>query len=211
MTAALFTPITFRGLTIPNRIAVSPMCQYASNDGSATDWHLMHIGQFVLGGFGLIIAEMTDVNPVGRISLKCAGLYSDDNEKSLKRIVDFAKQWGPSKHGLQIGHAGRKASTKVPAMGGTPLGKDEGAWETVAPSAIPYDPTWHVPRAMTQDEMKATLADYVVSLLPSRIHSPPPCRASGMSSAAVPMACTAWPTRSGVTRPIPGCWCACMA
>ena len=106
---------------LPNRIVVSPMCQYNSTDGTANDWHLMHIGQFVLGGFGLIIAEMTDVNPVGRISLKCAGLYSDENEKAIKRVVDFAKQYGPSKHGLQIGHAGRKGSTKPPAMGGTPL------------------------------------------------------------------------------------------
>ena len=140
------------------------MCQYNSTDGNANDWHIMHIGQFVLGGFGLIIAEMTDVNPVGRISLKCAGLYSDDNEKAIKRVIDFAKQYGPSKHGLQIGHAGRKGSTKPPALGGTPLSKEEGAWETLAPSAIPYDPTWHVPRAMTKEEMKSTLDDYVSSV-----------------------------------------------
>ncbi len=161
MASVLLSPISLRGVTIPNRIAVSPMCQYNSTDGSANDWHLMHIGQFVLGGFGLIIAEMTNVNPVGRITHKCAGLYSDDNEKALKRVVDFARQYGNSKLGLQVGHAGRKGSTKVPALGGTPLGKDEGAWETVAPSAIPYDPSWHVPRAMTKDEMKATLDDYV--------------------------------------------------
>ena len=164
MASALFSPITLRGLTVPNRAVVSPMCQYNSTDGNANDWHLMHIGQFVLGGFGLIIAEMTDINPVGRISLKCAGLYSDDNEKAIKRVLDFAKQYGSSKHGLQIGHAGRKGSTKVPAMGGTPLAKEEGAWETLAPSAIPYDPTWHVPRAMTKDEMKSTLDDYVASV-----------------------------------------------
>jgi 2,4-dienoyl-CoA reductase-like NADH-dependent reductase (Old Yellow Enzyme family) len=161
MASVLFSPITLRGLTLPNRIAVSPMCQYNSTDGSANDWHIMHIGQFVLGGFGLIIAEMTNVNPVGRITHKCAGLYSDDNEKALKRVVDFARQYGSSKLGLQIGHAGRKASTKPPAMGGTPLSKEEGAWETVAPSAIPYDPSWHVPRAMSKEEMKATLEDYV--------------------------------------------------
>jgi len=164
MASALFSPITLRGLTVPNRAVVSPMCQYNSTDGNANDWHIMHIGQFVLGGFGLIIAEMTDINPVGRISLKCAGLYSDENEKSIKRVLDFAKQYGPSKHGLQIGHAGRKGSTKPPAMGGTPLSKEEGAWETLAPSAIPYDPTWHVPRAMTKDELKSTLDDYVASV-----------------------------------------------
>jgi 2,4-dienoyl-CoA reductase-like NADH-dependent reductase (Old Yellow Enzyme family) len=161
MASALFSPITMRGLTLPNRIAVSPMCQYNSNNGTANDWHLMHIGQFALGGFGLIIAEMTNVNLVGRISLKCATLATDENEKSLKRVVDFAKQYGPSKHGLQVGHAGRKGSTAPPAAGAKPLGKDDGAWETLAPSAIPYGPDWHVPRAMTADEMKATLADYV--------------------------------------------------
>lgn len=164
MSSALFTPITMRGLTIPNRIAVSPMCQYNSNDGSATDWHLLQIGQFVLGGFGLIIAEMTDINPIGRITYKCAGLYSDDNEKALKRVIDFAKQYGSSKHGLQIGHAGRKGSTQPPALGAKPLTKDENPWETVAPSAIPYGEGWHVPRAMTKEDMKATLADYLASV-----------------------------------------------
>ncbi len=161
MASALFSPITMRGLTLPNRIAVSPMCQYNSTDGTANDWHLMHIGQFALGGFGLIIAEMTNINMVGRISYKCATLATDDNEKALKRVVDFARQYGPSKHGLQIGHAGRKGSTQPPAQGAKPLTKEEKAWETVAPSAIPYGPDWHVPRAMTKDEMKATLADYL--------------------------------------------------
>jgi 2,4-dienoyl-CoA reductase-like NADH-dependent reductase (Old Yellow Enzyme family) len=161
MASALFSPFTLRGVTLQNRITVSPMCQYASNDGSATDWHLMHIGQFVLGGFGLIMSEMTNVNSVGRITYKCAGLYSDDNEKAIKRVIDFARQHGPSKHGLQIGHAGRKGSTSPPAAGAKPLTKEEGAWETVAPSAIPYDKDWHVPHAMTKQDLKATLDDYV--------------------------------------------------
>jgi 2,4-dienoyl-CoA reductase-like NADH-dependent reductase (Old Yellow Enzyme family) len=161
MASVLFSPFTMRGMTLPNRVVVSPMCQYNSNDGTANDWHLMHIGQFVLGGFGLIIAEMTNINAVGRITHKCAGLYSDDNEKALKRVVDFARQYGPSKLGVQIGHAGRKGSTKPPALGGNPLTKEENAWETVAPSAIPYGEGWHVPHAMTKDEMKATLDDYL--------------------------------------------------
>ncbi|MEI7804608.1 MAG: NADH:flavin oxidoreductase/NADH oxidase [Hyphomicrobiales bacterium] len=161
MPSALFSPITLRGLTLQNRIAVSPMCQYNSTDGTANDWHLMHIGQFALGGFGLIIAEMTNINMVGRISYKCATLATDENEKALKRVVDFARQYGPSKHGLQVGHAGRKGSTQPPAQGAKPLTKEEKAWETVAPSAIPYGPDWHVPRAMTKEEMKATLADYL--------------------------------------------------
>ncbi len=161
MASALFSPITLRGLTLPNRTVVSPMCQYNSTDGTANDWHLMHIGNFALGGWGLIVTEMTNINAVGRISLKCAGLYSDENEKALKRVIDFAKQYGPSKHGLQVGHAGRKGSTHPPAAGAKPLGKDEGAWETLGPSAIPYGEGWHVPRAMTTKDLKSTLDDYV--------------------------------------------------
>ena len=161
MASALFSPITMRGLTLANRTAVSPMCQYNSTDGTANDWHLMHIGNFAMGGWGVVIAEMTNVNMVGRITHKCATLCTDENEKALKRVVDFARQYGISKLGLQVGHAGRKGSTKPPAAGASPLKAEEGAWETVAPSAIPYGADWHVPRAMTVDEMKSTLNDYI--------------------------------------------------
>ena len=161
MASALFSPITMRGLTLPNRIAVSPMCQYNSTDGTANDWHLMHLGNFSLGGFGLVITEMTNVNAVGRISLKCAGLYSDENEKALKRVIDFCKQYGTAKLGLQVGHAGRKGSTAPPAVGGKPLKADEGAWQTLAPSAIPFGPDWHVPKEMTKADLKSTLDDYI--------------------------------------------------
>jgi 2,4-dienoyl-CoA reductase-like NADH-dependent reductase (Old Yellow Enzyme family) len=161
MASALFSPITMRGLTLPNRIAVSPMCQYNSTDGTANDWHLMHLGNFSLGGFGLVITEMTNVNAVGRISLKCAGLYSDENEKALKRVIDFCKQYGTAKQGLQVGHAGRKGSTAPPAVGGKPLKADEGAWQTLAPSAIPFGPDWHVPKEMTKADLKSTLDDYI--------------------------------------------------
>ena len=89
MTSALFSPITMRGLTLPNRVVVSPMCQYNSTDGTANDWHLMHLGQFSLGAAALVMTEMTNVNPVGRITYKCAGMYSDDNEKAMKRVIDF--------------------------------------------------------------------------------------------------------------------------
>ena len=97
MASALFSPITLRGLTMPNRVVVSPMCQYNSDEGSANDWHLMHLGNFSLGCAGLVMTEMTNVNAVGRISLKCAGLYSDANEKALKRVIDFTKQYGVAK------------------------------------------------------------------------------------------------------------------
>jgi 2,4-dienoyl-CoA reductase-like NADH-dependent reductase (Old Yellow Enzyme family) len=163
MPSALFSPITLRGLTLPNRVVVSPMCQYASNDGSATDWHLMHLGNFSLGAAGLVIAEMTNVNAVGRISLKCAGLYSDDNEAASRRVVDFCRTYGVAKLGVQLGHAGRKGSTMPPGAGGKPLKPEEGAWETVAPSAIPFGEGWHTPRAMTKDDIKQTVDDYVAA------------------------------------------------
>jgi 2,4-dienoyl-CoA reductase-like NADH-dependent reductase (Old Yellow Enzyme family) len=161
MASALFSPITMRGLTLPNRIVVSPMCQYNSVNGTANDWHLMHLGSFSLGAAGLVMTEMTNVNAVGRISLKCAGLYSDENETALKRVIDFCKQYGIAKQGLQVGHAGRKGSTHAPAVGGKPLKPDEGAWQTLGPSAIPFGPDWHVPKEMTKADLKSTLDDYV--------------------------------------------------
>jgi 2,4-dienoyl-CoA reductase-like NADH-dependent reductase (Old Yellow Enzyme family) len=96
MASKLFSPITLRGLTLPDRIVVAPMCQYASQDGSATDWHLMNLGQYVMGAGGLVMTEATHVSPEGRITPRCLGLYSDDNEASLKRVVDFCRQWGTS-------------------------------------------------------------------------------------------------------------------
>jgi 2,4-dienoyl-CoA reductase-like NADH-dependent reductase (Old Yellow Enzyme family) len=140
------------------------MCQYNSTDGSANDWHLMHLGSFSLGAAALVMTEMTNVNPVGRITYKCAGLYSDDNEKALKRVIDFCKQYGIAKQGIQIGHAGRKGSTQPPAVGGKPLKPEEGAWETLAPSAISFGEGWHVPKAMTKEDLKNTLADFVASV-----------------------------------------------
>jgi 2,4-dienoyl-CoA reductase-like NADH-dependent reductase (Old Yellow Enzyme family) len=162
MTSALFSPITLRGLTLPNRLVVSPMCQYNSTDGSANDWHLMHLGQFSLGGSGaLVMTESTHVNKIGRITLKCATMDTDDNEAAMKRVIDFCRQYGVAKHGLQLGHAGRKGSTLPPALGGKPLTAEQGAWETVAPSAIPFDEGWHAPRALTVEEIHAIRDDFV--------------------------------------------------
>jgi len=95
MASVLFSPITMRGLTLPNRIVVSPMCQYNSNNGSANDWHLMHLGNMSLGCAGLVMCEMTNVNPQGRISPKCAGMWSDENEAALKRVYDFCRRASP--------------------------------------------------------------------------------------------------------------------
>jgi len=161
MSSVLFSPITLRGLTLPNRIAVSPMCQYASNDGSATDWHIQHLGSFSLGAAGLVITEMTMVSRVGRISHKCAGLYSDENEKALKRVIDFCKSVGVAKQGIQIGHAGRKGSTQPPGQGGQPLKPEEDAWETLGPSPIPYGEGWPLPREMTNADLKQVRDEFV--------------------------------------------------
>ncbi|HWP13017.1 MAG TPA: NADH:flavin oxidoreductase/NADH oxidase [Ramlibacter sp.] len=163
MSSALFSPITLRGLTLKNRIAVSPMCQYISDNGSANDWHLMHYGSMALGAGGLVTVEMTNVNLSGRISQKCATLCSDDNEASWKRVVDFAKKFGTAAIGIELAHAGRKGSTLPPALGGKPLKAEEGAWETVAPSAVPYA-DWHTPRALGKAELPKLLDDFVSSV-----------------------------------------------
>ena len=136
MASVLFSPITMRGLTLPNRVVVSPMCQYNSNNGSANDWHLMHLGNMSLGCAGLVMAEMTNVNPQGRISPKCAGMYSDENEAALKRVHDFCRQYGVAKLGVQLAHAGRKGPQMPPGAGGKPILEGPDAWTPEAPSAI---------------------------------------------------------------------------
>lgn len=163
MASALFSPITFRGLTIPNRIAVSPMCQYNSSNGSAEDWHIQHYGSFSLGAAGLVMTEMTDVCPQGRISPRCAGMWSDDNEKALKRVHDFCRQYGVAKLGVQLGHAGRKGPQTPPAAGGKPILEGPDAWTPEAPSAIPYDTGWPVPKAMSKDDIRRVIGEFVAA------------------------------------------------
>ncbi len=164
MASVLFSPITLRGLTLPNRVVVSPMCQYNSNNGSANDWHLMHLGNMSLGCAGLVMCEMTNVNPQGRISPKCAGMWSDDNEAALKRVHDFCRTYGVAKLGVQLAHAGRKGPTMPPAAGGKPiLTKEEGGWTPEAPSALPYDTGWPVPHAMTKDDIKRCIGEFAAA------------------------------------------------
>jgi 2,4-dienoyl-CoA reductase-like NADH-dependent reductase (Old Yellow Enzyme family) len=161
MASALFSPITLRGLTLPNRITVSPMCQYNSENGSANDWHLMHLGTLSLGGAALVMTEMTNVNPAGRITPKCAGMYSDDNEAAMKRVIDFCRTYGVAKHGIQLAHAGRKGSTQAPPQGSKPLRPGEGGWITEAPSALPFAPDWPVPKALTKQEIGKLVEQWV--------------------------------------------------
>ena len=161
MTSALFSPIELRGLRLPNRIVVSPMCQYMSVNGSANDWHLMHLGQFAMGAGSLLITEATHVSAVGRITHRCLGLYSDENERALGRVVDFCRKHGVVKLGIQLAHAGRKGSAHTPFEGGKPLGEEEKPWITVAPSARPFGPGWHVPRALTGEGMREVKQQFV--------------------------------------------------
>ena len=162
MPSALFSPIALRGLSLPNRIVVSPMCQYSAVDGSATDWHLMHLGQFAISGAGLVIIEATHVEARGRITHGCLGLYSDDNERAIKRVVDFCRSAGSAKIGMQISHSGRKGSTRLPWIGrGEALGAGEQPWETIAPSAVPHVPGWPAPRALDAEGLAIAKAAHV--------------------------------------------------
>ncbi|MEO8156855.1 MAG: NADH:flavin oxidoreductase/NADH oxidase [Betaproteobacteria bacterium] len=163
MSAQLFTPFAMRGLTLPNRVVVSPMCQYMSSNGSANDWHLMHLGQFAMGAAGLIITEATHVSPVGRITPRCLGLYSDENEATLRHVVDFCRKHGVAKIGIQLAHAGRKGSTRSPFEGGKPLAPGEGGWKTLAPSALPYGPDWPVPEALSTSGLADITQQFVES------------------------------------------------
>jgi anthraniloyl-CoA monooxygenase len=156
----MFTPFTLRGLTLPNRIVVSPMCQYSAEDGVPTDWHLVHLGSRAVGGAGLVISEMTDVSPEGRITHGCAGLWGDAHEAAWKRVVDFVHAHSPAKIGIQLAHAGRKASCSRPWEGDRPLRAGEGAWEAIGPSALPFAEGWHVPREMTRADMDRIVAAF---------------------------------------------------
>jgi 2,4-dienoyl-CoA reductase-like NADH-dependent reductase (Old Yellow Enzyme family) len=146
MSSKLFSPIELSGLALPNRIAVAPMCQYSAEDGTMNDWHLVNLGQFAMSGPGLVIIEATGVEAAGRITHGCVGLYSDENEAAMKRVVSFCKSVGQSKIAVQLGHAGRKASAQRPWEGGNALQAD--AWQTYGPSAITFADGWPVPEAL---------------------------------------------------------------
>lgn len=153
----LFSPLKFRETTFKNRIFVSPMCQYSAIDGMANNWHLVNLGSRAVGGASLVIAEATGVSPEGRITPGCLGLWSDEQRDALKPIVEFIKQQG-AVPGIQIAHAGRKASCDSPWNGGRFLSSAEGGWQTVAPSAIALTPEHAAPKALSKDEI-AHIAD----------------------------------------------------
>jgi 2,4-dienoyl-CoA reductase-like NADH-dependent reductase (Old Yellow Enzyme family) len=153
MSVHLFTPLALRGVTFRNRIAVSPMCQYSSEDGFANDWHLVHLGSRAIGGAGLVMMEATAVEARGRISPYDQGIWKDEHIEFLARIAGFLKQYGAAA-GVQLAHAGRKASTRRPWEGGTVLPESGGGWQPVAPSAVPFHPGDAAPAALSKDEIR---------------------------------------------------------
>lgn len=167
MTAQLFTPVELGGVTLPNRIIVSPMCQYSAVDGSAQPWHQVHYGMLAMSGAGLLCLEATHVEREGRITQGCLGLYSDENEAALKPVIDWIRGWMPGvKLGVQLAHAGRKASAQRPWKGGGPLTQADAPdlpWTTYGPSALAYDPekNWHTPVALDSVSLKRVKQAFV--------------------------------------------------
>jgi anthraniloyl-CoA monooxygenase len=158
----MFTPFTLRDLTLPNRVVVSPMDMYSAVDGVPGDFHLVHLGARALGGAGLVMTEMICVSEIGRITPGCAGMYSPEHTAAWKRIVDFAHSAGGCAIGAQIGHSGRKGSTKLMWEGmNDPLESD--GWELIAPSPLPYGPRNPVPREMTRADMREVLGQFVAA------------------------------------------------
>ena len=151
----LFSPLQIGNVTLPNRITVAPMCQYSAIDGSMTDWHLMHLGNLALSGASMLVIEATGVVPEGRITPQCTGLYSDANEQAMARVVKFVRGISPIVLGIQLGHAGRKASSARPWQGRGALKAEEGAWRTDAPSDIALAAGWPTPHALSVQEMAA--------------------------------------------------------
>jgi 2,4-dienoyl-CoA reductase-like NADH-dependent reductase (Old Yellow Enzyme family) len=163
MAPSLFSPIKLAGVELDNRIVVSPMCQYSAEDGCASDWHLAHLGMLANSGAGLLVVEATHVERHGRITHGCLGLYSDDCEATLAHVIATGRRYGTAKFGVQLAHAGRKASSQRPWEGGGALKPGEDPWETIAPSALPFGPGWHVPREMTAADIERVREAFVAA------------------------------------------------
>ena len=157
--AKLFTPLQIKAISLKNRIVVSPMCQYSAEDGFANDWHLVHLGSRAVGGAGLIIAEACAVVPEGRITANDLGIWKDEHVKNLKRITTFIETQG-AVPGIQLAHAGRKASFTQPWKGGKILTAQEGGWEAVAPSAIAFKDVYPMPLALTLDGIEGVIDSF---------------------------------------------------
>ena len=163
MESKLFSPLEIGGVTLPNRVVVSPMCQYSADDGCMNDWHFVHLGHLAYSGAGLLMVEATHVTREGRITHGCTGLYNEHNEASIKRVIDACRRVSQAPIGIQIGHAGRKASSQVPWEGREYLGPDQSPWPTVAPSPLPFGEGWHVPRELSVKEIGEIVDAFVDS------------------------------------------------
>lgn len=155
----LFEPFTQRSVTFRNRIVISPMCQYSATDGVPDQWHFVHLGSRAVGGAGAVITEATAVSPEGRISAQDTGIWNDAQRDAWRSVAAFIEAHG-AVPGTQLAHAGRKASVFRPWEGGGSLPADKGAWQTVAPSAIPFDKDWHTPQALDVASIRKVIADF---------------------------------------------------
>src|SRR5512140_1786975 len=153
------SPLDLRSITFRNRIFVSPMCQYSSLDGMPTDWHLVHLGSRAVGGAALVLVEATAVSPEGRISPDDSGIWEDRHARAFAPIARFMLEQG-SVPGIQLAHAGRKASTDAPWRGGGPLGPHERGWQPLAPSAIPFADGFPMPREMTKNDIDTVVEQF---------------------------------------------------
>ena len=159
MASELFSPLSIKSITLKNRIAISPMCQYSATDGFANDWHLVHLGSRASGGAALIIQEATSVSPEGRISPEDLGLWNNEQIDKLKQITQFIISQN-SVPGIQLAHAGRKASAAAPWNGGRKVAHENGGWDTVAPSAIAYHDNEKEPIALDNNGIQKVIADF---------------------------------------------------
>jgi len=159
MNSKLFSPLKIKNVTLKNRIAISPMCQYSATDGFANDWHLIHYGSRAVGGAGLIIQEATSVSAEGRITPGDLGLYIDEHIEKFRQITSFIHQHGAIA-GIQLAHAGRKASCDLPWKGGKRLKTEVGGWQTIAPSALPFNTEEQVPLALDLSGIKKIVGDF---------------------------------------------------
>ena len=157
--AHLFDSLTIREISIKNRIAVSPMCQYSSIDGFANDWHLVHLGSRAIGGAGIVMTEATSVSLEGRISPSDLGIWKDDHIENLKKISSFILQHS-AVPGIQLAHAGRKASHAEPWNGNKPISLTHGGWKTLAPSSIPFSPETDIPESLTKQAISKVVEDF---------------------------------------------------
>jgi 2,4-dienoyl-CoA reductase-like NADH-dependent reductase (Old Yellow Enzyme family) len=159
----LFSPFTLGPLSLPNRITIAPMCQYSADEGLATDWHMIHLGSLALSGAALLTLEASAVSPEGRISARDLGIWSEEHAAALRPVVQAIRRYAPIKLGIQLAHAGRKASSAVPWEGGANIHLDDGGWQTVAPSALPHAPTDTVPRALDEAGLQKVIDDFVAA------------------------------------------------